>query len=35
MVKPISKAVVSVAGLGTRMLLVTKAIPSELLPVFL
>ena len=30
MVKPIKKAVIPVAGLGTRMLSATKAIPKEL-----
>ena len=34
MVKPIRKAVIPVAGLGTRMLPATKAIPKELLPVY-
>ncbi len=34
MIKPIRKAVIPVAGLGTRMLPATKAIPKELLPVF-
>jgi UTP--glucose-1-phosphate uridylyltransferase len=34
MVKPIKKAVIPVAGLGTRMLPATKAIPRELLPVY-
>jgi UTP--glucose-1-phosphate uridylyltransferase len=34
MIKPIKKAVVPVAGLGTRMLPATKAIPKELLPVY-
>jgi len=33
-VKPILKAVIPVAGLGTRMLPATKAIPKELLPVY-
>jgi UTP--glucose-1-phosphate uridylyltransferase len=33
-VKPITKAVIPVAGLGTRMLPATKAIPKELLPVY-
>ena len=32
--KPICKAVIPVAGLGTRMLPATKAIPKELLPIF-
>ncbi|MDB2595222.1 sugar phosphate nucleotidyltransferase [Pseudomonadales bacterium] len=32
--KPIRKAVIPVAGLGTRMLPATKAIPKELLPVY-
>ena len=34
MIKPIGKAVIPVAGLGTRMLPATKAIPKELLPVY-
>ena len=33
-VKLINKAVISLAGLGTRMLTATKAIPKELLPVY-
>lgn len=33
-ITPITKAVIPVAGLGTRMLPATKAIPKELLPVF-
>ena len=33
LVKPIKKTVIRVAGLGTRMLPATKAIPKELLPV--
>lgn len=32
--KKVNKAVIPVAGLGTRMLPATKAIPKELLPVF-
>ena len=32
--KPIYKAVIPVAGLGTRMLPATKAIPKELLPIY-
>ena len=32
--KPIRKAVIPVAGLGTRMMPATKAIPKELLPVY-
>lgn len=34
MLKPIRKAVFPVAGLGTRFLPATKAVPKELLPVF-
>jgi UTP--glucose-1-phosphate uridylyltransferase len=34
MKKPTRKAVIPVAGLGTRMLPATKAIPKELLPVY-
>ena len=34
MFAPIRKAVIPVAGLGTRMLPATKAIPKELLPVY-
>jgi len=34
MIKPIRKAVIPVAGLGTRMLPATKAISKELLPVY-
>ena len=34
MIKPIRKAVIPVAGLGTRMLPATKAIPKELLPTY-
>ena len=34
MTAKINKAVIPVAGLGTRMLPATKAIPKELLPVY-
>ena len=34
MIQKVTKAVIPVAGLGTRMLPATKAIPKELLPVF-
>ena len=33
-VKPVCKAIIPVAGLGTRMLPATKAIPKELLPIY-
>ena len=33
MIKPVTKAIIPVAGLGTRMLPATKAIPKELLPI--
>ena len=33
-VKPICKAIIPVAGLGTRMLPATKAILKELLPIY-
>ena len=33
MVKPVTKAVFPVAGLGTRFLPATKVVPKELLPV--
>jgi len=33
MTSPIKKAVIPVAGLGTRMLPATKAIPKEMLPI--
>ena len=33
-VKPVYKTVIPVAGLGTRMLPATKAIPKELLPIY-
>jgi UTP--glucose-1-phosphate uridylyltransferase len=33
MVKPVRKAVLPVAGIGTRFLPVTKAVPKELLPI--
>ena len=33
-VKPVLKAIIPVAGLGTRMLPATKAIPKELLPIY-
>ena len=33
-VKPVYKAVIPVAGLGTRMLPATKDIPKELLPIY-
>lgn len=34
MIKKVKKALIPVAGLGTRMLPATKAIPKELLPIF-
>jgi len=34
MIQKVIKAVIPVAGLGTRMLPATKAIPKELLPVY-
>ena len=34
MITDIQKAIIPVAGLGTRMLPATKAIPKELLPVY-
>ena len=34
LIKPVYKAVIPVAGLGTRMLPATKAIPKELLPIY-
>ncbi|HUF45972.1 MAG TPA: sugar phosphate nucleotidyltransferase, partial [Aestuariivirgaceae bacterium] len=33
MIRPIKKAVFPVAGLGTRFLPATKAIPKEMIPV--
>jgi UTP--glucose-1-phosphate uridylyltransferase len=33
-IRPVYKAVIPVAGLGTRMLPATKAIPKELLPIY-
>ena len=33
-VKPVYKAIIPVAGLGTRMLSATKAILKELLPIY-
>ena len=33
MAKPVRKAVIPVAGLGTRFLPATKALPKEMLPV--
>jgi UTP--glucose-1-phosphate uridylyltransferase len=34
LIQKVRKAIIPVAGLGTRMLPATKAIPKELLPVF-
>ena len=34
MIQKVRKAIIPVAGLGTRMLPATKAIPKELLPIF-
>ena len=33
LMKPVRKAVLPVAGVGTRFLPVTKAVPKELLPI--
>jgi len=33
-IKPVCKVVIPVAGLGTHMLLATKAIPKGLLPIY-
>jgi len=33
-IKPVCRAIIPVAGLGTRMLPATKAIPKELLPIY-
>ena len=33
MSKPITKAVIPAAGLGTRMLPIAKAVPKEMLPI--